>query len=428
MSKYESWGRFPKVNQEAHELFWLNDKWSGKNGRLLLPYGQGRSYGDSCLNQDGLLLSTKHLNRFISFDEQSGILKCEAGVTLAQILSWSVPRGWFLPVTPGTQFVSVAGAIANDVHGKNHHGAGTFGRFVKGLELKRSDGITHICSPTQNQELFSATIGGLGLTGLILWAEVELKRIPSAFIKMESLKFSSLEEFFEISAGSAKNFEYTVAWLDCVASGSNFGRGIFMRGNHTPTDGKAPGKLKLAVPFDLPSFTLNPLSIRLFNTAYYHRQFTKQVETVVHYRPFFYPLDGVENWNRIYGKPGFFQFQCVVPGKEEIKEILEQIVRSGEGSFLAVLKEFGEIESPGMLSFPRPGVTLCLDFANRGSKTLGLLRGLDDLVSRLKGAMYPAKDAFMSGENFKSYYPQLPHFLKYKDPAFSSSFWRRVME
>jgi FAD/FMN-containing dehydrogenase len=404
-----------------------------REGGSYLPYGQGRSYGDSCLNEGGVLLETKGLRRLMAFDTVSGVLRCEAGVTLADILDVAVPRGWFLPVTPGTKFVSIGGAIANDIHGKNHHVAGTFGRHVTQLELLRSDGSRTLCSPAQNAALYRATIGGLGLTGLVLWAEVQLKRVSGPFIAMESLKFRSLDEFFEISAASDRDFEYTMSFVDCLAAGKASGRGLFMRGNHAwqkhiPGQGAAP-KQRAGLPLDLPEFALNGLTVRAFNWLLYHKQLAGKVTATVPYDPFFYPLDSIKDWNRMYGRRGFLQHQCVVPhgaAKDALATIFARVRSSGQNSFLAVLKEFGELESPGMLSFPRPGVTLALDFPFRGDATLRLLESLDDIVVAAGGAVYPAKDARMSRRTFEASFPKLRHFQDFIDPRFSSSFWRRV--
>jgi len=430
MSDFLSWGRYPQVSQTPLYVDWLFDLPDMSGDESYLPYGQGRSYGDVCLNSTGKILCTQRLDRFMSFDPEKGILRCESGVTLEKILRFAVPRGWFLEVTPGTQFVSVGGAIANDVHGKNHHRAGTFGRSVLQFCLLRSDGEQFLCSAANNKAEYCATIAGLGLTGLILWADIQLKRVKSPVIEMESIKFSNLNEFFEISGSSDLNFEYTVAWLDCVASGDNFGRGIFMRGNHADSAGDIRGRdFNISVPFDLPDFALNNFSVRAFNWLYYQKQRAKVLRKRLHYRPFFYPLDAVLNWNRIYGKRGFLQFQCVLPKEGDnapIWAILKEIVKSGQASFLAVLKEFGDIESPGLLSFPRKGVTLCLDFAFRGEQTLRLFERLDQMVREAKGAIYPAKDATMSSTSYEQYYPKLKEFEKYVDPKFSSAFWRRV--
>jgi FAD/FMN-containing dehydrogenase len=432
---YESWGRYPKVehanvipvNWRHNPLPLLNH--SGK----VLPYGLGRSYGDCCLNEGGVLLDTAGLTRYISFDEEQGILRCEAGVSLNDILELAVPRGWFLSVTPGTQFVTVGGAIANDVHGKNHHQAGTFGRYVPKFELLRSNGDRITCSPTQNMDLYHATIGGLGLTGLILWADIQLRRIAGPYIEMENVRFRNLNEFFELSAASDQAYEYIVSWVDCTAQGRNLGRGFLMRGNHH-NGGTAHARTKgeqrrLSFPLEAPAFMLNRLTVRAFNVLYFRKQLRKYRKKVVHYKSFFYPLDAIKNWNRMYGRRGFFQYQCVVPygnGQDTICEILKRIAASGNASFLAVLKTFGNLPSPGMLSFPRAGVTLALDFPNNGEKTLALLNDLDIIVRESKGALYPAKDARMLPETYATSFPNWQNFSSYIDPGFSSSLWRRV--
>lgn len=433
MTKYESWGKYPHYSPAAVEpIYWRNQTLDlDQYERPVLPYGLGRSYGDCCLNEDGILLDTRGLNRFIDFDRENGVLCCEAGVTLEEILKLIVPAGWFLPVSPGTKYVTVGGAIANDIHGKNHHVAGTFGCHVRKFELERSDGERLVCSPTQNEELFRATIGGLGLTGLILWAEFTLKSIDTAMIDLERIRFSSLDEFFHISAESAEAYEYSVAWIDCLAQGEDLGRGVFMRGNHVQGDYelKTNGDAMLSVPFEFPSFALNQFTMKAFNMAYFHSQMRKRVRKIVHYDPFFYPLDAVNDWNRIYGKRGFFQYQCVVPMSDNgtaIRRIIARIAESGQASFLDVLKEFGDVPSPGLLSFPRPGVTLALDFPNEGEKTLRLFDELDALVRDAGGVVYPAKDARMSAENFQVFYPEWTELAQYVDPNFSSSFWRRV--
>jgi FAD/FMN-containing dehydrogenase len=428
-----SWGRYPQVApRQVIPFFWrheIPDLASLETS--ILPYGYGRSYGDSCLNEGGVTLDVSHLRRFLAFDEERGLLRCESGIALREILELVVPRGWFLPVTPGTKFVSVGGAIANDVHGKNHHRAGTFGCHVTQFELLRSTGERLICSPEENVELFHATIAGLGLTGVILWAELQLRRISGPYIDMQRIRFTSLKEFQVLAEESERDFEYTVAWVDCFAGGAGLGRGFFTRGNHSGCQAVSPlvKKRALAMPVDLPSFALNTFTLKSFNTVYYRAQREKLLARRVPYDPFFYPLDSIHNWNRMYGKRGFFQYQCIVPyrdGYGVMKEMLERISRSGEGSFLAVLKTFSNTPSPGMLSFPRPGLELALDFANRGSKTLRLLDQLDALVRHNGGTVYPAKDARMSPESFQVYFPHWREFAQYIDPKFSSSFWRRV--
>lgn len=430
MSQYLSWGRLPRVDQKAVHFNWRHQPLP-QTAEFLLPYGLGRSYGDSCLNQDNMLVLTGGLNRLISFNQESGVLRCEAGVSLEQILEFAVPKGWFLPVTPGTKFVTVGGAIANDVHGKNHHGTGTFGRHILSFELLRSDGERLVCSPNSQTDLFRATVAGLGLTGLIVWVELQLLPVEGPGVEVENIKFANFDHFFEISKDSDRDYPYTVAWLDCVSAGSSLGRGIFMRGRHARSADriKEPLKLPLTVPFDFPGWFLNKATVKAFNCFYYGKQRSEARKFRCHYNPFFYPLDAVANWNRIYGRRGLFQFQCVVPSSSDqraIKTVLQAIVNSGRASFLAVVKEFGEIESPGLLSFPRPGVTLCLDFANQGQVSMRLIKDLEHLVRSLDGALYPAKDACMDPDSFRAFYPSWRRFAKFVDPRFSSSFWRRV--
>ncbi|GCE11429.1 FAD-binding oxidoreductase [Tengunoibacter tsumagoiensis] len=430
-----SWGRYP-ISRPANVItpYWRDELPDLSQCELsILPYGYGRSYGDSCLNDGGILLDMHHLNRLQSFDPATGLIRCEAGVSFAQILDVVVPHGWFLPVSPGTKFVSVGGAIANDVHGKNHHKAGTFGCHVTQFALLRSSGEQLICSPTQNSELFCATIGGLGLTGLILWAEFQLKRIVNPYIDMESIRFESLDEFFALSEESDQKYEYSMSWVDLLVGGDRLCRGRFMRGNNNQDPAlneKVPGQpLPLAIPIDFPSIVLNSLTIKAFNQLYHNVQLSKEMHKVVPYNPFFYPLDSIYEWYRMYGKRGFLQYQFVVPfetAREAMREVLGRIRSSGEGSFLTVLKTFGAVKSPGMLSFPRPGLTLALDFSYHGRKTLRLLDDLDHCIIQSGGVVYPAKDARMSPESFQTYYPQWQNFAQYIDPKFSSSFWRRV--
>lgn len=427
---FQSWGRYPRAR---HSVYRLRDRNAALPcGRYpMLAYGNGRSYGDSCLNDGGLLLAMRGLDRFIDFDPASGVLRCEAGVLLADILQLAVPQGWFLPVTPGTRFVTVGGAIANDVHGKNHHRAGTFGRHVRQFELLRSDGTRRRCTPGENADWFGATIGGLGLTGVIVWAEFSLRRIPGPMIDLETLRFDRLDDFFALSRVSDRDYEYTVAWIDCLARGRSLGRGRFMRANHTLALGKRPANTparRPGLPFTPPRSLVNGFSLRPFNGLYYRRGHARQ-RSAVHYQPFFYPLDAIPGWNRMYGPHGFMQYQCVVPppaAADAIREILERISASGTGSFLSVLKCFGDVVSPGWLSFPRPGVTLALDFPNRGVATHRLLDDLDQVVEAVGGAVYPAKDARMSAYSFQHYFPQWERLLDYVDPGFSSGFWRRV--
>lgn len=398
----------------------------------VLPYGNGRSYGDSCLNVGAGLLATRTLDRFIDFDPHSGIVTCESGVLLADILHVAMPKGWFVPVTPGTRFVTVGGAIANDVHGKNHHRAGTFSRHVRRFELLRSDGQRLLCSDSENTEWRNATIGGLGLTGVIIWAEIELRRIAGSWMDVETIRFANLNEFLALCAESDRDFEYTVAWVDCLGRGKQLGRGLLQRANHAAaeTTGARNPSRRISVPFAPPISLVNGASLRLFNTAYYHRQRGARRRSVEHFESFFYPLDGILHWNRLYGPRGLYQYQCVVPGTgaDAVAALLEAIATSGLGSFLAVLKVFGRLESPGMLSFPREGATLALDFPNRGARLERLFGELDIIVRDAGGRIYPAKDGRMPGHLFRSGYPRWREFSRFIDPHCSSSFWRRVTE
>lgn len=429
----QSWGRYPRTTQELTAISDRHQPLPARE-RAALPYGNGRSYGDSCLNDRGVLLHTRGLDRFIDFDPATGLLTCEAGVLFSEILDLAVPQGWFLPVTPGTRFVTVGGAIANDVHGKNHHRAGSMGHHVVAFELLRTTGERLLCTPEQNPAWFAATIGGLGLTGLITWATIQLRRVAGPWMHGESLRFRSIGEFFELSAASDRDYEYTVAWIDCASKGAALGRGLFSRANHAPAHPDqrppTPGR-RLSVPLSPPFSLINPLSLKVFNQLYYHRQRGDRVRATTHYEPFFYPLDGIRDWNRIYGPRGFLQYQCVVPPEhapQAVVELAGLISASGGGSFLAVLKQFGTLPSRGMLSFPRPGATLALDFPNTGAATFDLLERLDRIVERTGGAVYPAKDARMSGPRFRQYFPRWDEFRAFVDPGFSSSFWRRVME
>ncbi|MBK8897680.1 MAG: FAD-binding oxidoreductase [Candidatus Competibacteraceae bacterium] len=324
----------------------------------------------------------------------------------------------------------MGGAVANDVHGKNHHLAGSFGEQLRAFELLRSDGTRLTCGPDTNADWFRATVGGLGLTGLIAWVEIQLQRIANPWIVAENRRFASLEEFFTLNDEYEARYPYTVSWIDCAAAGKGLGRGLYLGGLHAPPGVAAPvpPRRSLSVPFAPPVSLVNTWSVRGFNQLYYH--LPRPARALLPYQPFFYPLDNLLEWNRLYGKRGFFQYQCVIPpaaARAALREILGRIAASGQGSMLAVLKRFGERTSGGLLSFPRPGVTLALDFPNLGQKTLDLLDRLDEVTRQAGGAVYPAKDARMSGDHFRHYFPNWSTFANFIDPRFSSSFWRRVM-
>jgi FAD/FMN-containing dehydrogenase len=438
---FESWGRYPARNSALVPLYWPSDFPLGPSvdvegghsphgSHRMLPVGMGRSYGDVCLVANGTLLSTRGLDRFQAFDDDEGVLRCEAGVTLGEILNLCIPRGWFLPVTAGTRSVTVGGAIANDIHGKNHNTAGTFGRHVRSFELVRSDGSRFTCSPAQNAEWFRGTIGGMGLTGLITWAEIQMRPIVSPLMRCEAVQFRGIEEFVALALAS-QNPEYSIAWMDAIASGSNFARGIFMTASHSevsvPLVAAKPGML--GIPFDLPAFTLNRYSVGFFNALYFHRHWGKSKPRQVGYDLFFYPLDRVAHWNRLYGRQGLMQFHGVLPWDTDqhgLLQLLKAVSGSRLRSFFATLKVFGDAVSPGIMSFPMPGISLALDLPVRGDETLDLMDKLARITVEHGGRIYPAKDAHMTATEFQAFYPQWQQFAAFVDPAFSSSLWERV--
>lgn len=414
------WGRFPRVTAECtrpERRAEVEAALAERDGRPLLAYGLGRSYGDVALIDHGRVLLTRRLDRMLDFDPETGWLRCEAGVSLQDIIQTFEPRGWFPAVVPGTWFVTVAGALANDIHGKSHHVDGTFADHVRRVELLTASGEVVVCDAEHEPELFEATRGGLGLTGVILSLELRLRRVAGPWIEMESVRFENLDHFFEVSAESA-TFSHTVSWIDCVATGKGLGRGIMMRGRHAPASTvAAPGALGkviekvsplLEVPVDGPDWLLNKATIRLFNEAYFRKHPRGTRHAIVHYEPFFFPLDFVRDWNRIYGQRGFLQYQLVVPPDPQhraIRHVLEEITRTGMGSFLAVIKEFGDVVHGG-LSFPRPGVTLALDFPNYGAPLFELLDRLDAIVVEAGGRVYLAKDARLPRDVFRRMYPE----------------------
>lgn len=429
MSKAQSWGL---ISNDDHKIYYPSNRIELQNTisdtKTGLAYGMGRSYGDVCLNPNGRLWNTSQSRHLISFDQETGLLRCESGVLLRDINDQMVPRGWKLPVTPGTEFVTIGGAIANDIHGKNHHIFGSFGHHVISFKLIRTTGELIECSRDHNVGLFRATIGGLGLTGVILEAEIQLKKTTGPWLEAEVLPYYNLDEFFELSDKSEMNWEYTVSWLDCTSQ--NTVRGLFMRANPVNIESNQQRKItSLNFPFTPPVPLINRLSLKAFNYAYFKsKEYVKK--RIIHYKPFFYPLDSIQGWNKIYGSKGFFQYQCVLPRENSFsatRYLVNQIAASGEGSFLSVLKTFGNRPPIGMLSFPKHGITLALDFPNRGEITLKLFDKLDSIVSDAGGRIYMAKDARMPASLFRQGYPLLNEFLAYRDPGISSAMSRRLM-
>lgn len=436
---YASWGNLQRVSQDALLPGSREEAQAALSpaSPRMVAFGNGRSYGDVALNPGGRLVDLRALNRFIAFDAATGLLTCEAGVTLADILAVMCRpsadgSGWLLPVMPGTRFITVGGAIANDIHGKNAHVQGSFGCHVEAIELLRSDGRRLVCSRHENSDLYAATIGGLGLTGLIVSATLRLRRVAGLGLEMEDVRFDHLDRFFELDAESAPHWEYTAAWIDCLASGSALGRGIYSRARHVPGVPALPPPRhpRRAVPLTPPVSAVNGLSVRLFNALYWRKLGpTGRRLAIGPYESAFFPLDAIGHWNRLYGPRGFYQFQAAVPpacARDVTKDLLETIAASGQGSMLVVLKRFGDIASEGLMSFPMPGISLALDFPNRGARTTALLGRLEQSVVAAGGRIYPAKDACMAAASFEKGYPNLEAFRRFLDPAMTSAFARRV--
>lgn len=395
-----------------------------------LPFGAGLSTGDVCQNPGGTLWDTRGLDHFIHFDEASGELTCDAGVLLRDIQRLAVPRGWMLPVVPGTQLVTVGGAIANDVHGRNHHVMGSFGDHVLALRLVRTDGQVVDCGPATQADWFGATVGGMGLTGLIVHATLQLRRVQGPWLQSESLPFRDVDALFALADESEAEWEHTVSWIDCV---SRTGRGLFVRARPAPDAPHArsgkPVAGRLGMSFALPVPLVNRLTVRAFNAACYHLK-ARPEPRIEHYERLFHPLDRLRGWNRADGSRGVHQYQCVVPHavrRDALHAMLETIRLSREAAFLAVLKNFGGSEPAGLLSFPMQGATLSLAFPDDGAATLALFERLDAIVAEAGGRIYAAKDARMPRSLFEAGYPRLAEFLPYRDPGISSSLSRRLM-
>jgi len=412
--KVSNWGNFPVVEKEMRsEDSLAKIQEYVRNHHEIIARGNGRCYGDAALAEN--IFSTKRLNKFISFDRLNGIIECESGVLLSDVLEVIIPQGYFLYVTPGTKYITVGGAIASDVHGKNHHAEGCFSEYVLEFSLLNENGEVLNCSRSENVDKFWATIGGMGLSGIILSAKFKLKNIETSFIRQERIKAENLEEIFRLFDES-ESWTYNVAWIDCLQKGENLGRSILMRGEHAfkhelPVNLQnnplqLQKKISPKIPFFFPGFVLNNLTVKLFNFLYFKKQSKNMVKNTVHFEEFFYPLDVVTDWNRIYGKDGFIQYQMVLPkenGKEGMKEILETIAASGNGSFLAVLKLFGKANEETYNSFPIEGYTLALDF-KMNAKLKNLVEKLDKIVESYGGRIYLTKDSMSK--------PTLVNYLK----------------
>lgn len=410
-----NWGNFPTVEAEVFERADTAGICSlVEEQATLIARGNGRCYGDASLGTN--IFSTLKLDKFLSLDSKNQMLECQAGVLLSEILEVVVPKKLFLPIVPGTKFITVGGAIAADIHGKNHHSEGSFTEHLIDFRLLTETGEIVNCSLTENAEFFRRTCGGMGLTGIILSARFRLKKIETSFIRQVSQKAKNLEAVMRLFE-QTETATYSVAWIDCLARGKNLGCSVLMTGEHARRE-ELPANLQkneltvappsaLRVPFYFPAFALNRLSVKAFNFLYYHKQTAEREEMFVHYDTFFFPLDRVRNWNCIYGRKGFVQYQFVLPkhnSYDGLEKILRRIEASGQGSFLAVLKLFGKANPNAAMSFPMEGYTLALDF-KVGEKVFALLNKLDETVEEYGGRIYLAKDARMSAEFFRKSYP-----------------------
>lgn len=420
--KLSNWGNYPIVDVNLKNFSTLEElnSFLSKNNEMI-SRGLGRCYGDSSLSKN--VLSILRFNRILAFNPSTGEATCEAGISLKEILDTFVPKSWFLPVVPGTKFVTLGGAIASDIHGKNHHLEGSMSRYITSLEVLLSDGSTIECSSTVNNDLFWSTCGGMGLTGIILRATIKLKPIETAYIKQKETRCKNLEEIM-IAFEKSYHIPYSVAWIDCLAQGNNLGRSILITGEHAklvdlPSNLKpliSPTKRTLNIAFDLPNNFLNNTTVKMFNFFYYHRASVNSKEKIVDYDTFFFPLDKIHSWNKIYGKRGFTQYQFVIPkisSKAGIGEVLTKVSQTGQPSFLAVLKLFGKQDN--LISFPKEGYTLSLDFSIT-NKLFPFLDELDKIVIKYGGRIYLAKDVRMNKETFYSGYPNIEKFklIKHK--------------
>lgn len=412
-----NWGNYPVIESDEKSFVFTEQlKKIIDTDSSFIARGNGRCYGDASLSEN--TISTLKYDKILSFDTESGVFECQSGITLDQILAVVIPKGWFLPVTPGTKFITIGGAVGSDVHGKNHHVDGSISNHIVEMDMMLGSGEIITCSKTLHQDLFEATCGGMGLTGVIVSVKFGLKKIETSYIRQKQIKAENLQELIALF-DDYSSYTYSVAWIDCLKKGKQFGRSILMLGEHAAVNEladeqkkaplKLPAKKQITFPFNLPSFVLNQFSVKAFNFLYYHKNFTREIDNIVSYEPFFYPLDAVLHWNRMYGKNGFVQYQFVLPldAKQGLIEILNRISDEGLGSFLAVLKVFGKQES--MISFPKEGYTLALDFPVKKG-LLEFLDELDEVVLKYNGRLYMSKDARMKPEMLTGGYPDLPKF------------------
>jgi decaprenylphospho-beta-D-ribofuranose 2-oxidase len=412
-----NWGNYPVIESDEKRFAFQDQLVSlVKSNSAFIARGNGRCYGDASLA--GNTISTLSFDKILSFDTQAGVFECQSGITLDRVLEVIVPKGWFLPVTPGTKFITVGGAVASDVHGKNHHVDGSFSNHIIDMDVMTESGEVLTCSGEKFADLFEATCGGMGLTGVITRIKFRLKKIESSYIAQKQVKAKNLEEVLELFT-KYQHYTYSVAWIDCLKSGKGFGRSILILGEHARVDQlpdskkadplKLPRKKQLSFPFYLPSWALNNFTVRIFNELYYAKNTRREQNNIVSYEPFFYPLDAILHWNRGYGRKGFVQYQFVLPlaAKNGLVEILNRISKNGLASFLAVLKVFGRQDD--MISFPTEGYTLALDFPVR-DKLFPFLDELDAVVLQYGGRIYMSKDARMNPLTLQQGYPRIEEF------------------
>ncbi len=440
------WGGVPAAETELHRPERLSELVAlSRDEAKRIPRGLGRAYGDAAFLGGGRTVLLERLDRFIALDEETGVLEAEAGARLDQVIETVLPRGFFPAVVPGTAEVTLGGLVACDVHGKNHHLEGAISSHVEALGLVAADGRRLTLSARKRAKLFWATFGGMGLTGFIEWVRMKLVRVPSAYLSVDLERSPDLETTLARFTEEGDRYRYSVAWIDCLARGAKLGRGVLMRGNWMEAaDLPAPLRdapyqvqprwLAPRVPRQPPVSLVTPWTMRAFNEVFY-RKHPKKAEGILQgYRDFFFPLDFVRDWNRIYGPGGFQQYQCVVPTEyalPALTAVLERISAAGVASFLAVVKQMGPGEARAPLSFPQPGVILALDLPHRGAETLALLDELDALILKHGGRLYLAKDARMRAETFRDMYPGLPGWKATKakidpDGRFVSDLARRL--
>jgi decaprenylphospho-beta-D-ribofuranose 2-oxidase len=423
-----NWGNYPVMETEEKSFSFTEQLSEAlSNADEVIARGNGRCYGDASLAKN--TISTLKYDKILSFDIEKGILECQSGLTLDKILEVIVPKGWFLPVTPGTKFITVGGAIASDVHGKNHHVDGCFSHHVLEMDVLLASGETVTCSANQNSDLFWSTCGGMGLTGIIIRTKFDLKKIETSYIKQKQIKAQNLEEVIQLFE-EYKHYTYSVAWIDCLKKGKHFGRSILMLGEHAKIEDLdekkkkdplgLPKKKQITFPFTLPSFVLNQFTVKAFNFLFYGKNLKTEINNIVSYEPFFYPLDAILHWNRGYGKKGFVQYQFVLPleSKQGLIDIIHKISVKGIGSFLAVLKVFGKQDD--LISFPKEGYTLALDIPIRKG-LFEFLDELDKIVLSYGGRLYLSKDARMKSEIFWKSYSNAQKFselVKKFNPSF----------